>query len=262
MPKFLKREVLAKPKFGITVKGKALGEDMLKYVEQVLVEDEDGMLPLATLTVQDVSRKWLNDIGIVERTPVTIAVGHQGNFKRVFNGRITYVEANFPETGTPILTIGCTDIASGILKERKARSWKKRKISDIIKLMHKEHNVKCVVDDTKVVLEHVIQEEGSNFSFILEWQKRLGAKYYKINDDTYYFGTKARNVKATETLSYRTGGHEILSFSPVYQEIEQVDIEEKELDENGEEIFSAVRAQPTYTALANSPVGKATPKSK
>lgn len=238
----------------------------MEYVESVRVDDEDDQLPMATITVKDLHKVWTKDLGVVKGKPIAIALGHTANMKRIFSGSINFIDASYPVEGYPTLNISCIDIARKLTIPRKARSWKKRKISDIITLMHKEAGVKVIVEDTKVVLDNINQEEGSNLDFIIKWKKHLGAKYYKTNViDTYYFGTKPRNIKATETLSYMTGGHEILSFSPTYQEVEKPEeITATEIGQDGKKTTAKKQTQPTYASIGsgNGAIGKAQPKSK
>ena len=258
----LPRETLAHPKFSISINGKTVGEDLLKFVLGVNVEESDDALPTATITINDVERKWLNDVSIVDGTKITIAMGHLAKMRSVFNGYITYIEGDMNESNLTTLKILCTDMAKGLLKDKKARSWKKRKVSEIIALLHKEEGVSIVVQDTKVVLDQIVQEDSTNFDFIMNWKKRLGARYYKMDSKTYYFGTKPRNSGAIENLSYQTLGHEILTFAPVYQEVDDSESEQSEIDDEGNTITSKSPKQPSYSGLGGAPVGKASTKKK
>lgn len=255
--------MLLEPRFGIAINNKEVGEEMLKYVTQVNVLEEDDTLPQATITIDDLEGMWMNDKAIVDGTGIRIGMGHRKNYKRIFTGFVTYIEADFPETGYPSLQLVCTDLAKKLMIVRKPRTFKKKKLSDVIKQMHQEAGVKIIVDDTKVVHPFITQEEESNLDFIIKHKKKMGWKYYKVDVDTYYFGAKIRNPKAKETLSYNTGGHEIISFKPVLIGIEEEeDIEYKEVDNKTGKVVST-KSKVTKTSNAGAtPVGKATVKSK
>lgn len=263
LAKFLEREVLLEPRFGISLNNKEVDEEMRKFVTEVTVEDEDGMIPQATISITDKDRLWLNDKLIVKGTGVRIGIGHRKHYKRIFTGVISHIEGDFPVEGYPTLNIYCSDIAHKLTISRKARTFKKKKVSDVIKTMHSEAGVKVIVDDTKIVLPHIAQEEESNIDFIVRWQKKYGWKYYKINHDTYYFGAKLRNTKATETLSYNTGGHEIISFKPVFIDVEKdEEIEKKQVDNKTGKVVSSKNTVKKAKKTTTSPVGKAVVKSK
>ena len=251
------RNILLEPWFSISINGKMLDEDMLKYVEEVQVEDEEDKLPLARIRVMDPDRIWLNDKGIIKGAKITVKLGHRFNNRLLFDGRITHVEANYPETGDPTLEINAIDKAIKLMDVREARTFKNMKVSDVIKKMLKECGLEGEVQDTGAVLEHIPQEKESNLEFITRWRKKLNWRFYR-KGSKYYFGKKEKNSgNKVRTLGYKTGGMEIISFQPAYQDHETTDNEKFEDIDNKKGAKTSVKVE-----NANKKSGLSNSKSK
>lgn len=226
---------MLEPWFSIYLKGQRLGEDMTKYVQEVQVEDEEDKLPLARISIIDPDILWLNDTNIIKGASIKVVLGHRHNKRQMFDGRITQVEASYPLEGDASLVISAVDRAVKLMDEREARNFTKAKVSDVVKIMLKEAGLKYHVIDTGAELDHIPQEKESNLEFITRWRKKLRWKFYKIEGtDTYYFGTEVKNV-VVKHLGYKTGGLEIISFTPTYQDHEtsDEDAKEEDIDETG-----------------------------
>lgn len=210
------RDVLIEPWFSITISGKLIPEEMLRFVSEVSIEDAEDSLPLGRITVLDSENLWGTASNIVKGNTIVIKGGHRKNNKQLLEGKITHIEADYPEEGYPTITIAAIDKAIDLMKARKPRTWKSKKISDVINIMLKEAGLKGKVSDTGVVQEHVQQEEETNLEFIMKWREILGWRFHRQKDGSYYFGPRLQNEKTIDRLSYRTEGMEIKSFSPVY----------------------------------------------
>jgi hypothetical protein len=258
------RNIMLEPFFAIYLNSKRVPEDLLKFVNEVQVEDEEDKLPLAMISVLDDSKLWLNTKGVVKGATLRVVLGHRHNYRQMFDGKITQVEAVYPVEGTPSLVITAVDKAVKLMDEREARNFKKTKVSDVVKIMLKECGLKYDVEDTGAVIDHIPQEKESNLEFITRWRKKLGWKFYRISGtDIYYFGKEKKNKKV-KTLGYKTGGMEIISFSPSYQDHETSDEDSKESDIDNNGTTTTVTVRDTkgaikYPGLNNtsSPIGRA-----
>jgi hypothetical protein len=255
---------MLEPWFSILINGKVVGEDMLKYVESIEVEDEEDKLPLVRINIIDPEKIWLNDKGIMKGAKVKVKLGHRYNNRMMFDGKVTHVDADYPVSGDPVLTIGAIDKAIELMEEREARNFKNAKVSDVVKIMLKECGLKGNVQDTKAVLEHIPQERESNLEFITRWRKKLGWKFYRIqSEDKYYFGEKKKSEGKDKVLGYKTGGMEIISFAPSYVDQETSDDEKvSDVDNDGKVAEYTIRDTKeaiVYPGLNDStkPIGRA-----
>lgn len=220
MGKLQERAVLLEPWFSIYINGKKLGEDMTKYVESVEVEDEDEKYSEATIVVADYDMKWLNGIGIGKGSLISVNMGHVKNRANVFKGKISLVDVSFPELGYPTLEVKCVDNAVALMEKSKSKTFKNMKVSDVVSAMHKKAGVKIQVESSKTVHKHIPQTKETEAEFTHRWRKKMGWKYYKKPDKSYYFGSKNLTGASKGKLGWRTGGLEIISFSPTFVDIE------------------------------------------
>lgn len=217
------RDVLLEPWFHIDVAGQQLGEDMLKYVTEVEVVSEDNKLGQATITIADYDRKWLDGTFIGKGSAIVIRMGHRKNSSTMFRGKISFMDADYPEEGYPSLVLTCTELGIDLMKSRYSRVYKNMKVSDVVKSLHKLFNIECEVQDSKTIMKHIPMNKETPLEFIKRWQKTLGWKYFEKPGGGYYFGTKLKKEFPIETLGYRTGNLEIISFTPTFTDIETED---------------------------------------
>ena len=159
-------------------------------------------------------------------------MGHSKNKSQVFNGKISNVDVDYPQTGYPILIIkGIQGIE--MTEEAKSKIHKNKKVSDVIKAIHGEAGISIEVEDSKEVMKHIPQSKETNAEFTHKWKEKLGWKYYKKpTGNEYYFGTKDLMKSPVGKLGWRTGGLEIISFKPSFVDSETERKEDEKQLEN------------------------------
>lgn len=231
MSKLQERDVLIEPWFGINVAGLEMDEDMLKYVTAVEVTDEDEKLSEAIIEVSDVDQKWLTGIKIGQGSSLVLRMGHTKNKLVTFRGKITLVEVDFPEEGYPTLVIHGIDTGVMMMEARHSKMYKDTKVSAIVEAMHRTAGLEIEVDDSIDIIPHIPLSNETYLEFIHRWKKNLGWNYFKKPSGGYYFGKKKQTEFKKEVLSYRTGGLEIISFTPTFVDVETEEKEDvKEID--------------------------------
>jgi phage protein D len=220
------RETLSEPFIAIYLNGKQLGENMMKYVSELEVEEAEKKSSIARITVEDIDGVWLEDKSIKKEVPITIRGGHRKNHRVLLFGKISGVEANLPQEGIPRITISAVDRGAQALNTVHSRSWKNMKISDVIKKILSDCGYTAEVDDSGVKLPVITQRNETNGEFIKDWCKKMKWNQLRTPSGKYYVGKKTKNNLSLETISYKTGGLEINNFAPFYSE------KEKEGDED------------------------------
>lgn len=262
MSNLQERNVLLEPWFSVYLDNKKLGEEFTMYITQVQVEDEEDKLPLASIDIVDPKKLWLNDKRIKKDSKLRINLGHKHNNRKLFDGIITHIDGELPETGDPTLTISAIDKGIKLMDERESRSFKKAKVSDVVKIMLKECGLKGTVQDTKAVIDFLPQENETNLEFITRWRKKLKWRFQRKHDGSYYFGSDSKVAGKTKTLGYKTAGMEIINFAPTYQDQETTeDSQVSDVDNNGNIAVYTVRNaknKVVYKGLTDSskPLGK------
>jgi hypothetical protein len=257
------RNVLIEPWFSIKINGETVDVDMLQYIQQVQIEDEEDKLPLASLVIYDPKMVWINDKNVVRGGKIKIAMGHKLNHREMFDGEITHVDPDFPLEGDPTLTIVAIDKAIHLMDDRSSRTFKNAKVSDVVNIMLKECGLSGEVQDTGSVIDYIPQENETNLEFITRWRKKLMWRFFKTSAGTYYFGQERTNYGVLKTLGYKTGGMEIVSFTPSYQDHETSEEENQVSDIDNSGAIAEYTVRDTSSAIvfpglndSSAPVGK------
>lgn len=201
---------------------------MLKYVTYVELNEEEGEYTELLIGVADLDDKWQSGAKIGKGTKISCTMGHKKHKAKAFSGKISMITAEYQSTGYNQMEIKCIDKASKLMEKEKTITHKNKKISDIIKSMHKAAGIDIEVDDSKEVIAHVPQKKEKDSEFIRRWKKKLGWYYYKLPNEKYYFGEKPyKKQSKVFNLGYKTGGLEIISFSPTFIDPEDDNSKEK-----------------------------------
>jgi hypothetical protein len=215
------RDVLVEPAFGLSLDGQNLGYDFLRWVQQVQYQDEEDAIAMLIVTVLDPTKIWLNDISVKKGKALNMSMGHQASHHYFMSGVITHVDAEFTEEGYASLNIIAMQNGVWLNTDRKTRTFKNAKVSDVVKLMLKEAGIQNFdVQDTGTVMDYIPQENETNLEFITRWRKKLYWRFFRCSDDSWFFGKERVNFGKVKTLGYKTGGMEIVSFTPSYQDVE------------------------------------------
>jgi phage protein D len=220
VPKIQDRSVLLEPFVSITLNNEELTEDMTKYIDSVIVEDEAGKLSIGRIIVADADQKWLYDDRIKKNTPITITMGHYRANRLMLEGKIKNIDADFPETGIPTISIVAIDNAVRLVGDKKSRSWKSKKLSDVIIDVFAENGLAIEVEDTETVLEYVAQSNETDNDFAHRKAQEIGYQLFKTTSGVYYFGSEDKYGSPISTLEYRKGNMQIIRFSPSFQQEE------------------------------------------
>lgn len=243
--------ILLQPYFHITVDNKDLQADMEKYIEEVVVTEEEDKLTVATVTVNDYDNKWRNAKGFTNGKNFNIRMGYIHKNKVVLWGRITHIEADFGEDGSSRMTFHVMERAVDMMKVRYSKVFKDVKVTEVITYLHTNAGIQCEVEDTKTVFEFISLQNETGLEFINKWRDKLGWKYYKKEDGTYYFGSKGTRESLHSILGYRTGNHIIKSFHPFYR-----DLETEEKDDVKEVTSQSSKGKPEIKKSRHKPYKK------
>ncbi|MMZ51283.1 Phage late control gene D protein (GPD) [compost metagenome] len=232
MPKIQDNIVLMEPYFSVTLNGKPLELARSNCIDEIEVEDEVGKHTLFRLYISDPNYLWLNDPGIKKGVPIQLKYGHRKNHKQV-SGKIYALEASYPTEGVPKMTIIGLAATYTMSEVKKTRTWKKKKVSDVINAIFKEHGIKAKVESTVKVVDHIVQKNETDYDFVVRKAKENGmtisksaASVLSKDSKTEIQIGKAKPNTTPDPLYYRKIEGQILSFSPSLQE-RDVDVEDR-----------------------------------
>jgi phage protein D len=138
--------------------------------------DAPGMCTLLLNNWDAIKQKitWSDDKLFTEGGAVEVEMGYVDNLTKIFDGEITGLELAFETTAPPRLIVRCHDRRHRLLRGHKTRAFVKKKDSQIASQIAGEDGLSGQVEDSKVVLEYVLQHNQTDWEFLSERAARIG----------------------------------------------------------------------------------------
>jgi phage protein D len=213
------------PLFKVLVDGKDLLSDLFLEISTVQVDntlkgaDRFSFTVNSTFNFQNREFAHLDDLFKFGNS-VEIHFGYRDvrSLTLIHRGLITAVQTSFPASGLPQINVSGYDLSYCMTKGKRSRNWDKKKDSDVVALIAREHGLTAITKDTRVELAKIEQSQESDFEFIEKLAERNGFEFYTFNDKLY-FRPPANNEEAVVTLEWGKG---LVSFSPEINISEQI----------------------------------------
>lgn len=139
-----------------------------------------------------------------------VRLGAASGAPALFEGRITGLEATFPEGGGPLITVLAEDRFQDLRMTRRTRSFERISDADVIRRVAAEHGLRADVDvpgPTHAVLAQVNQ---SDLAFLRERTRAVDAEIWMERDTLCARAHSGRGSGSVLTLTY---GGELREFS-------------------------------------------------
>lgn len=219
------------PYYAIYINGVEIDEYRMCMLESINFEDNATGSDLLTLSFYDPDLKLLSDNIFVPNCNVSFIGGWLKGDVVKFEGFISVIDIDFPESGTPSITLNCMDNTHIMNVEKKKRTWENTKVSTVVEQIFREYGFKAVVDDTGEVEENISQSD-TDIKFITQ----LADDQYEtflvyVEGTTGYFVKKPTLGTPQATLEYREGNGDLISFSPrINKQSKQMQISSSEVN--------------------------------
>ena len=182
--------------------------------ESIVFEDTSSGSDLLTLTFYDPDLVLLSDNIFIEHCNVSFIGGWLKGDVVKFEGFISVIDIDFPENGTPSITLNCMDNTHIMNVEKKKRTWENTKVSTVASQIFREYGFKAVVDDTGDIEENISQSD-TDIKFLIQLANDQYENFIVyVEGTTGYFVKKPNLGTAQATLQYREGNGDLISFSP------------------------------------------------
>lgn len=212
MPDIQSNDILLEPYVTVHIAGKELPDNMMKYVTEVTVEEDIEKQTIARISVSDPEMLWLKDSRIKKGTKISVTMGHRKNYRKMLAGTIQNLEADFPEEGYPTLIVVAVDAGVSMTESKVSKTWKNKKVSDVIKEIFSKHGISAVVQDTGKIVPIITQVKETDMDFVKRKAKESGVTLSK--DLQKYTWGKAASNAAVDLLEYKQGKGQIIQFTP------------------------------------------------
>lgn len=126
-------------------------------------------------------------------------------------GLITEISTNFPESGSPELSISGYDHGFPLNNGRKSRTWTKQRDSDAVREIASYNNLNSAIETTKEEHPQIEQNQESDWQFLQKLAKRNHFELYVDEQKRLHFAPPNDKANAVLELVYGSG---LLSFKP------------------------------------------------
>lgn len=140
---------------------------------------------------------------------IEIELGPPGSARRVFKGRISGLEAQFPKDRPPELTVLAEDRFQDLRMERRTRTFEDSSDSDAMNEVISQHGLTADIDVDGPTHRVLTQVNQSDLAFLRERAAAVDAELW-IEDRTVHVQARTRRDAGEVTLTY---GAELLEFT-------------------------------------------------
>ena len=202
----------------VCINGKELDDARRRCVESIDIQELCNGSDSCSLKVYDPNFLFIEDNIFIEEATVSITLGWHGDTHRVnFDGYISAIDIDFPDSGCPTLSVYCLDNTHLMNRKKKQRSWDNATSAEVVKKIAKEYGFNCVVESGyDFTREDTISQSSSTdieFCESLAGGERIPFMCKLIGKTLYY--VKMGILKdPSSTLYYRKYPFDVVSFSP------------------------------------------------
>jgi hypothetical protein len=202
--------------FKLYIGGYSINEEWLQLIEEIVYEEVDTGSDLLTITFYDPHLDVLNSPYLfVEDQAVTFIGGYWTDCRTMFDGYVSIIDVDFPEDGPPTVVLHCMDYTHLMNREKKKRTWKNKKKSEVATEILMSYGFVAIVDDTVKVEETITQSDQTDIDFLTDMTKDLVDDFIVyVRGSEAYFVKKQILDTPQETLTYRDLDRSIINFSP------------------------------------------------
>lgn len=228
--------------YSLSISGQKLGSEYLELIKDIAYEEVSHGADILTVTIIDPDYTYIEDELIVAESEVVFRGGWIGQESIYFEGYISVLDVDFPETGSPELTIHCMDKSHLMNRKKNKKTWEKKRVSEVATEIFKTYGFKTDVDKTDKVEDTITQSDSTDIAFLIEMADRqIDPFLVYVEGNTGYFKKKKILAKEQKTLHYRTGSLEIKSFSPrINKEITRVEVEGSNVNDSTKKVEKSI----------------------
>src|SRR5712692_7841007 len=191
--------------FYLKLGGSDAPEDLMQDLGNVEVDDSLHIPDMFTIQVRDPHLKWADSpllkIGQEVEILAMSAGKEHSDPKRLLVGEITTVEPDYPYGSAPVVMLRGYDRAHRLHRGKKTRSFVQMTDSDIVTKIAREYGLKPEVDDTTEVYPYILENNQTDFEFIVERARRIGFSFL-VDDQSLLFKKPGSLPSDTVELEY------------------------------------------------------------
>jgi phage protein D len=203
-------------------------QDITEWVDSVSAVEDDRQADSVTVTIPDPRMIYADALFEGSEMNVDMGYAEKDQHAPILRAIVTKVEVNYPDNGTPKLSLKGEDrsILMGLKEENKY--WRNLKVTEIVTKIAKPYGFKKVdasLANDPVRKRPIHQDGKTDLQFVQDLAKKYHARCFveldAHGDEIFYFIPERRlvNLKRPDKiiLTYRMGtGSNLISFSPSF----------------------------------------------
>lgn len=211
----LNNSKMFEPYYELKLNGEKVSDKYKKYITEIEFDDSDVEAGLLRISVVDQDFEFSNRFDFNKGVKVELLMGYINYNRTMFKGEVTHFEASFGEDGVRSLVIGAMDKSVRMTANKKSRTWKNCKSSDVAQAIAKEYNFKGIIQDSQEVKEQITQDNESDAQFLKKLADDEAFELYVFPEkQTFYFGDRFGSIGVKDILHYEEKDCTIINFQP------------------------------------------------
>ena len=190
------------PDFQLMVDGAAADPELKGSVIGVRVTDDMDKSSRFWLHLSDIDRKWTKQDKFKPGTAIEIKLGFIGALKSVCKGEVSNLEIVLTPDGPTRLVIAGVDKGHSFDKGTVTKTYKDVKDSDLASQIAQRHGLTADADDSVVVHDYVIQNNLSDYDFLMQRAALAGYRMY-VDDKKLLFKKPKLGDPPSATLTWK-----------------------------------------------------------
>ena len=158
----------------VKANGSPIAAGMLDDLIEAVIDSSVHLPDMATLTFANADFRWSNADALELGAELRVELGGNDLRREVFVGEITAMELSSDIVGVAYLKVHAYDRAYRLHRGRKTRVFKRMSDSDIARQIARELRLSAEVDNTRPVHDYVLQDNRTDWDFLLERAQRNG----------------------------------------------------------------------------------------
>lgn len=192
-----------------------------------------------TISISDPELVYIQDNIYKENVPIRVEIGfNEDTYVHTFDGYISALDIDFPESGIPTVTLTCLDQTHRMNRIKKTRSWENTTSAKVVEAIAKEYGFAYIIEKgyTFKVEESISQSDQTDIEFIESLAgDEVELFMCKLIGRTIYYIKKGVLSNPVYEATYREYPYDLISFSPsinIEQKTEKTEKKDVDKDKN------------------------------
>ena len=177
--------------------GSDASEEVMDSVISIEVDDSLTLPDMFSIHLRDSNLRWIDADSFSLGSAVEVSARDNGSEIKLITGEVTGIEPRFDATSGPSIVLRGYDKSHRLNRGRKTTSFVQMTDSDIANKIAQGAGLRAQVDTTRQVHEYVLQDNKTDWEFLVSRALRIGYTVYVRGDTLSFVETAAGDQTPT-----------------------------------------------------------------